>query len=156
MEEPLPPDRIGSFGALRRATSVPLATGEHTYTRWQIKELLVQGAVDYVQSDPDWCGGISELVKICALSSAFDVPVVAHGHSVLPALHMAASQSPSVVPYVEFLIRHQAYKQHFHKEFVSPVKGDLALPNTPSLGFELDDSKIESRHRLTATWSGTQ
>ena len=149
MEEPLPPERVGAFAALRKSTSIPLATGEHTYTRWQIMELLVRGAADYVQSDPDWCGGISELVKICALSSAFDVPVVAHGHSILPALHVAGAQSPTVVPNVEFLIRHQAYKQHFHLEFVSPVRGEVQLPHVPGLGFEIDERKVESRTRLT-------
>jgi len=83
------------------AAAVPIATGEHVYTRWQVKELLVGEAVDVVQVDPDWTGGISELVKIYALSSAFEVPVIAHGHSLLPALHVAAAQSPQTVPMVE-------------------------------------------------------
>jgi L-alanine-DL-glutamate epimerase-like enolase superfamily enzyme len=151
VEEPLPPERVGSFIDFKRSTSVPLATGEHTYTRWQIKELLIQGAVDYVQADPDWAGGVSELVKICALSSSFDVPAVPHGHSLMPALHIAASQSPSVVPYVEFLIRHQAYKQHFHRLFLAPVNGEVEMPATPGMGFELDESKIRSRERAKAT-----
>jgi L-alanine-DL-glutamate epimerase-like enolase superfamily enzyme len=148
MEEPLPPDRVGSFVDLRNSTSIPLATGEHTYGRWQIKDLLVDRAVAFVQSDPDWAGGISELVKICALSSAFDVQVVPHGHSILPAIHLAASQSPSVIPWVEFLIRHQAHKQHFHREFVQPNIGEIALPTSPGLGFNLDESKIERRERV--------
>ena len=80
MEEPIPPERVGEFAQLRTASRTPIATGEHVYTRWQSKELLVNKAVDYLQNDPDWTGGISELVKICALASAFEVPVVAHGH----------------------------------------------------------------------------
>jgi L-rhamnonate dehydratase len=76
MEEPLPPERVGSLRRIRAAGSVPIATGEHVYTRWQVKELLLGEAVDVLQTDPDWTGGISELVKICALASSFDVPVV--------------------------------------------------------------------------------
>ncbi len=34
MEEPVPPDRISDFAAIRRSTAVPIATGEHEYTRW--------------------------------------------------------------------------------------------------------------------------
>ncbi len=65
MEEPVAPERVGSLRQLCRASSVPIATGEHVYTRWQTKELLVAGAVDVLQNDPDWTGGITEQVKIC-------------------------------------------------------------------------------------------
>ena len=124
---------------------MPIATGEHVYTRWQSKELLVSGAVDVLQNDPDWTGGISELVKICALASAFEVPVVAHGHSLLSALHVAGSQSPSAVPMVEYLINHQANKQFFHKIQFAPEDGSVKLPQAPGLGIELDEAKIEQR-----------
>ena len=147
LEEPIPPERVGSFVRLK-STGIPLATGEHIYTRWQVKELLTAGALDWVQTDPDWCGGISELVKICALASAFDVPVVAHGHSLLPALHVAGAQSPSVVPYVEYLVQHQSYKQHFHKPFYEPVNGLVMMPELPGLGLVLDETKIEQRLTL--------
>jgi L-alanine-DL-glutamate epimerase-like enolase superfamily enzyme len=91
----IPPERVESWAAIRSASRVPLATGEHVYTRWQVKELLVNGAVDYVQTDPDWTGGITEQVKICDLASSFNIPVIAHGHSLMPALHIAAAQSPA-------------------------------------------------------------
>ena len=138
MEEPLPPERVGAFARLKAETRVPLATGEHVYTRWQVQELLAAGAVDFVQTDPDWCGGISELVKICALASSYGVPVVAHGHSLLAALHVAGSQSPSVVPYVEYLCQHQPHKQFFQQTVHAPVDGVIALPDAPGLGIELD------------------
>ena len=81
VEEALPPERVGGFHRIKNAANIPLATGEHVYTRWQVKELLVNGDIDYVQTDPDWTGGITELVKICTLASAFEVPTIAHGHS---------------------------------------------------------------------------
>ena len=122
MEEPIPPERVSEFVKLKASSRVPIATGEHVYTRWQSKELLVNGAVDYLQNDPDWTGGITELVKICALASAFEVPVVAHGHSLLSALHVAASQSPVVVPMVEYLINHQPNKQFLPQNAVRAGK----------------------------------
>lgn len=148
MEEPVAPERIGSLRRLREASGVPIATGEHVYTRWQTKELLVAEAVDVLQNDPDWTGGISEQIKICALASAFEIPVVAHGHSLLPALHVAAAQSASTVPYVEYLIRAQEGKQFFHKPIYRPENGALALPTLPGLGLILDESKIEGRDLL--------
>jgi L-rhamnonate dehydratase len=145
MEEPVAPERIGSLRRLREASSVPIATGEHVYTRWQTKELLVAEAVDVLQNDPDWTGGITEQVKICALASAFEIPVIAHGHSLLPALHVAAAQSPSTVPYVEFLLRYQEVKQFFQTEIYRPENGTVQLPQLPGLGLVLDEGKIEKR-----------
>ncbi|MGC9467130.1 MAG: enolase C-terminal domain-like protein [Anaerolineae bacterium] len=148
LEEPLPPERVGTFRKLNAGSKVPLATGEHVYTRWQVKELLDAGAIDFVQTDPDWTGGITELVKICALASAYDVPVVAHGHSLLAALHVAGSQSPTTVPYVEYLVRHQARKQAFHTPAYGPEKGHVDLPDLPGLGLVLDEAKVENREPL--------
>ena len=148
MEEPVPPERVGALRQIRQAAGVPIATGEHVYTRWQIKELLVGEAVDVVQADPDWTGGISELVKICALASAFEVPVIAHGHSLLPALHVAAAQSPQTVPMVEYLVRYQEHKQFFHAPIYRPVHGMVALPALPGLGLVLDEAKIDARGTL--------
>jgi len=148
MEEPVPPERIGSFRRLREASRVPIATGEHVYTLWQTKELLTAEAVDVLQNDPDWTGGISEQMKICALASAFEIPVIAHGHSLLPALHVAAAQSPSTVPYVEFLLRYQEVKQFFQTTVYRPQNGVVTLPELPGLGLVLDQGKIERRENL--------
>ncbi len=148
MEEPVPPERVGALRQIRQAASVPIATGEHVYTRWQVKELLAGEAVDLVQADPDWTGGISELVKICALASAFEVPVIAHGHSLLPALHVAAAQSPQTVPMVEYLVRYQEHKQFFHAPIERPVNGAVALPELSGLGLVLDEAKIDAREDL--------
>ena len=148
LEEPIPPERVGSLRQIR-AVGVPIASGEHAYTRWQFKELLVGEAVDVVQADPDWTGGVSELVKIAALASAFDVPLYPHGHSLLPALHVAAAVSPATAPMVEYLIRFQEEKQNFHDPILRPQQGLVALPDAPGLGIVLNERNIEQRETLS-------
>jgi L-alanine-DL-glutamate epimerase-like enolase superfamily enzyme len=148
MEEPVPPEWVSSLIEIRKGSKVPIATGEHVYTRWQVKELLERAAVDVVQTDPDWTGGITELTKICALCAAYGVPMIAHGHSLLAALHIACAQSATTVPMVEFLVRHQAEKQYFQKSTYVPQKGRLKLPALPGLGIVLDEGKIEVRKNL--------
>ncbi|TVR51393.1 MAG: hypothetical protein EA425_07115 [Puniceicoccaceae bacterium] len=143
MEEPFPPEELEAFRRLARETRVPLATGEHVYTRWQSRTLLSEGSVAFLQNDPDWTGGITELVKICHLASAFSVPVIAHGHSLHPALAVAASQPPSVVPMVEFLLHYQPEKQAFFQNPLFPQKGLIELPDRPGLGLEIDEEGIE-------------
>ena len=138
LEEPIHPERVGGFQRIKQETGIPIATGEHVYTRWQVKELLSANAIDVLQVDPDWDGGITEHVKICALASAFNVPTIAHGHSLLPPLHIAASQSPTVVPLVEYLIYHQPNKQFFHHPIYEPENGSITVPDAPGLGLILD------------------
>ena len=113
MEEPVPPDRISDFAQIRRNTRIPIATGEHEYTRWGFLTLLQAEAIDVIQADPDWCGGISELVKIGTLASAFGEQVFPHGHSVQAALNVIASQPPAIFPMVEYLLHVPAVRAVF-------------------------------------------
>jgi L-rhamnonate dehydratase len=145
MEEPVPPDRIGDFVAIRRASTIPIATGEHEYTRWGFLQLLQADAVDVLQADPDWCGGISELVKITTLASAYGRQVVPHGHSIYAAAHVIAAIPPATCPMAEYLIRNQPAKQHFHRTRYEPVDGAIALPTEPGLGIAIDESLVEER-----------
>jgi len=133
MEEAVPPDRINDLAQIRRSTRIPIATGEHEYTRWGFLTLLQADAVDVIQADPDWCGGISELVKIGVLASAFGRQVFPHGHSVPAALNVIASQ---------------AHAQHFHEAPYVAAGGSLALPTLPGLGIAIDEAKVEQRIAL--------
>jgi len=147
LEEPVQPDHVASYAQIRRESGVPIAGGEHVYTRWGFKVLLDAEGVDVVQADPDWAGGISEMVKIIALSSAYDRPVIPHGHSVVPALHLVASQSPAVCPWLEYLLLHATRKQWFHQDKFMPKGGSVRLPSKPGLSIELDMNVVQ---RLTA------
>ncbi|MDE3198206.1 MAG: mandelate racemase, partial [Acidobacteriota bacterium] len=81
IEEAAQAEKIGSFAELRRGTRIPVASGEHIQGRWEVYDYLKEGALNVIQCDPEWCGGTSELVKICALASIYDLPVIPHGHS---------------------------------------------------------------------------
>ena len=147
MEEPVPPERVAVFRRLAAASQVRLATGEHAHTRWQVRELLEAG-VGVFQADPDWDGGITEHLHICSLCSAYDVPVIAHGHAMAVPVHLAASRSPQLIPMVEYLVRIQERNQWFHRTILRPVDGSIPLPTEPGLGIELDPDKVLERRDL--------
>jgi len=148
IEEAFTPDKLESFAALRRATSVPVATGEHFYGRWETKRYLDAQAITVVQADPEWCGGVSELVKICHIASAYDAHVIPHGHGVHAAMHVVASQSPMTCPLVEYLIPKMSTYHHFEKWNPTPVNGKITLPETPGFGIIIDDAKVEKRTQV--------
>ena len=141
---PCRPSGSTCSGDWRPASTIRLATGEHAATRWQVKQLLDAG-VGVIQADPDWSGGITEQRHICSLCSAYDVPVVAHGHAIAVPLHVAAARSPQVVPMMEYLVRIQERNQWFHRTILRPVDGALELPDGPGLGIDLDEAKIDDR-----------
>ncbi len=150
IEEPFNSDQLESFVALHRATSIPIAAGEHFYGRWGAFEFLKAGAISVCQADPEWCGGTSELVKICSLASVYGAHVIPHGHSLHAALHTVASQSPFVCPLVECLIRKMETYYYFDQHPLAPVKGKIELPDRPGFGMEWDESKI--RNKTVMKW----
>lgn len=144
LEEPIPSEHLEGMRQIRASTSIPIASGEHAYGAARALELVRQGCVDVLQQDPDWCGGLSELVKIAHVAEACGVPLYPHGHSILPALHLAASQSPTVMPRVEYLFEHQARKQYFFSRRFEPVEGFLELPSESGLGISFNEDLIAS------------
>lgn len=148
IEEPCLPDRIESYAEIRRAIRTPVAGGEHEYTRWGIRALIDAGALDVLQPDIFWAGGITEMTKICALASAYDLIVIPHGHSVPASVHLIAAQAPEVCPMLEYLIKWNQIHQFFLRTPIRPEGGYVTLPEGPGLGIELDETKIQSRREL--------
>jgi L-rhamnonate dehydratase len=148
IEEMTQAEKIGAFAELKRGTSIPIASGEHIQGRWEVYDYLKEGALSVVQCDPEWCGGTTELQKICTVASIFDVPVIPHGHSIHAALHLIASQSPAVCPLAEYLILKMRSYYHFEKNPPVLKEAHFALPERPGYGIELDDSKVESREQM--------
>jgi L-alanine-DL-glutamate epimerase-like enolase superfamily enzyme len=154
IEEAFPPDRMESFAALRAATSIPVASGEHFYGRWEVERYLDARALHVVQADPEWCGGVSELVRIAALASAHDAQLVPHGHSLHAALHVVASQSPGTCPLGECLlvkmalVDHPWYHAHFEKEPLRLEGDEIVLTERPGFGIELDLAKVERQETV--------
>jgi len=144
LEEPFSPEEIESYARLRDATEIPLATGEHTYTRWNVQPFLDRKLVDFIQSDPEWCGGISELLQVAALVRQYDgVRLVPHGHHILAAAHVVASQPETLCPMVEYGVWFTRDRQAFQTRILLPEQGHVALPAEPGLGPPLDWNRLE-------------
>ncbi len=104
IEEPVCPEHVDGYARIKGETGVTIAGGEHWYTRWPVKAFLDRKCVDYVQSDPIWCGGISEWLAVCNLVRQYPgVKMVPHITSPwLVAPHCVASQAEALCPLLEF------------------------------------------------------
>jgi L-alanine-DL-glutamate epimerase-like enolase superfamily enzyme len=151
LEEPVLPDKLESYAAIRRQVNIPIAGGEHEYTRWGLKMLMDAEAVDVLQPDIYWAGGITEMLKICAVASTYDLPVIPHGHSTPASAHLIASQPPSLCPRLEYLIKWNEIHQFFLKSPLKPSGGVVRLGETPGLGMDLDETRVESQRLVRWT-----
>ena len=150
LEECAMPDRIDTYRELRQRTSIPLSGAEHEYTRWGFKRFVDAGALDILQPDIYWAGGLSEVMKIAAYATVHDLITIPHGHSTPAGIHFSASQSPVHTPYQEYLVKWNEVHQFFLSSPIRPEGGVIKTPETPGMGMDLDPAKIE--HEETATW----
>ena len=91
------------------------------------------------------------MVKICTLASTYDIPVIAHGHSVPANTHLTMATPELLAPMVEYLVKWNELLQFFWQEPVKPVDGMISVSGRPGLGVEIDPDKIESEEELQ--WS---
>ncbi len=148
LEEPVLADKLDSYVEIQRASPIMISGGEHEYTRWGFRSIVENKAMDVLQPDIYWCGGISETLKICALASTFDLPVVPHGHSSHATAHLIASQPPTTCPIQEFLVKWNAVHQFFLSDPLVPQNGVVRVPQTPGLGLAIDESKVQGERVL--------
>jgi len=143
LEEPLRPDDLEGYTRLKGETGITLAAGEHWYTRWNAKPFLDRKIVSFVQSDPEWCGGITEWLKVCELARQYaGVQVVPHGHHVLAASCCVSSQDEKLCPMLEYLVKSRLRFQHCQTRPMIAEGGFFAMGDEPGLGPSLDDKRV--------------
>ena len=144
LEEPTAPEDTEGYASIKGETGITLAGGEHHYTRWQIKPLLDRKCLDWVQSDPDWCGGISEWLCICALAREYPgVHVVPHSDHILSNCQCVASQDESLCPLLEYNEGQTRSKLSLRTRIILPDVEVLTMPDEPGLGPDIDLSRCK-------------
>lgn len=139
-EEPLRPDAIDDYAALRRAARVPISGGEVLTRRQAFRPWLERGALDIVQPDATKVGGISESRRIAWMAAEFGVRFIPHGWNT--AVGLAADlQLASALPHtdlVEYLQGSAFIDDLVADPWRLDADGMLPIPETPGLGIELN------------------
>lgn len=149
LEEPILGDDPAALHELAASTSVPLATGERLYTRWQFQEIIAQRAVSVVQPDVAHAGGISELRRIAAAAESRDIALAPHcpiGPVALAACLQVAAATPNFLCQEHVTLGETLLTQPFHVR-----DGFVDVPTGPGLGITLDEAKVEAQ-RFDGKW----
>ena len=146
LEEPVIPDDIAGYAALKAMNRIPIAGGEHEFTLYGFRELLDQKAVDYIQFDTNRVGGITQARKISALAEAYEVPVIPHaGQMHNYHIVMASLNSPMAefFPIVDVEVGNELFWYIFKGEPV-PRHGTIELDESlPGLGLEINEEALK-------------
>ncbi|WP_421726216.1 L-rhamnonate dehydratase [Bauldia sp.] len=117
IEEALSPDDIDGHRILKeRCPTTRWTTGEHEYTRYGFRAILESRAIDIVQPDLTWVGGLTEAMRISAMAAAYDTPVVPHGSGDY-SYHFVMAQPH--IPFCEYVNMSAA------GDVIGPIFGDL-------------------------------
>ena len=140
-EEPVLADDVAGLAEVRRAIDIPVATGEHEYTKFGFKALIADGGTDIVQPDVGRVGGVTEWMKVAHIAHGFNLPVAPHAVQ-LVHLHVAcATPNLKVVEYMNTSLETDAI---WYTEFPTQKDGMWSpYPDRPGLGLELDPYAVE-------------
>ncbi|MCC6694976.1 MAG: mandelate racemase/muconate lactonizing enzyme family protein [Candidatus Hydrogenedentes bacterium] len=147
-EEPVAQTDYAGYAAVVEAVDIPVAAGEHEYTRWQFRDLIEQANPDILQPDLVKCAGISEAVKIAALASAHHKLLCPH--QTQPTIGQAANlhfTSVFVANDMAQELAEDALDSALHALFKNPLEfkdGRMKVPEGPGLGLELDEDRMRS------------
>lgn len=144
-EEPTMPCNPKVFKYIQESCSLPLATGERSYTRWGFRQFFEDRTLSIIQ--PDLCntGGITETKKICDMAQVYDMGVQIHvcGGPIATA---AALQVEAAIP--NFVI-HEEHNANLMTKFTkagthyySPSNGSYEVPELPGIGQEMSEEEI--------------
>src|SRR5262245_57403217 len=148
LETPFPVDLVEAYSRLTAQTTLPIAIGEHSVTRWEFLDMMDRGGVRVCQPYMTTCGGLTEAKQIVELARARGALVCPGNWStqVLGAasVHLAA-YSP-ITPFIEFAPA-EVYDSPLRRELQAagfPVRdGVIGLPTKPGIGYELPPDVID-------------
>ena len=144
-EEPVAPESVELLREVKERTRVPISSGERLYTLADFARLINLRAADVVQMDVAHCGGIAMAKKIAAMAAAQDIGISPHC-SIGPVAYAAALHVAWSTPNMLLLESFAEFDVDWRNDLVSgwnPLRhGQLAEPDRPGLGIELDEAAI--------------
>jgi L-alanine-DL-glutamate epimerase-like enolase superfamily enzyme len=149
VEEPVAAFQYPSLARVADALDIPVAGGEHEYTKWHFRDLILQGRVDVINPDVSKLAGLTEAKKVAALAEVFDTPISVHNArpTLLTAAHLhfvASSRMAHRLQEHPSRTRLRGLWDFFEDRFTVKPDGTIDVPTTPGLGLTPDARAIRA------------
>ena len=145
-EEPVAQYNYEGIRQVADALDVPISAGEHEYTRWQFRDLILQARPDILQPDIVKCAGITEMKRIATLAETFDMQLLPH--QTQPSIGNAASlHVVSTLPQSTRPHEYTGPRPDLDDLFDDPwefVDGQITIPDRPGLGLTLNEKALQA------------
>lgn len=146
-EEPIAQHDYEGYAEVSAALDMPVAAGEHEYTRWQFRDLIQRARVDILQPDLTKCAGLTEAVAIAHLAEAHGRVLVPHmtqptiGHTANLHFLAAFDRSTHAQEYNFGPEKSERLWRCFAENY-APVDGYCTVPDGPGWGLTLDETAL--------------
>jgi L-alanine-DL-glutamate epimerase-like enolase superfamily enzyme len=151
LEEPVAAYQYAALAEVAAALDIDVAAGEHEYTRWAFRDLVLHGRVDVLNPDVSKLGGLSDALRVAALAELFDKPISVHNArpTLLSAahLHFVAATLMADRPQEHPGTRRLAELWQFFENRIEVAGGFAAVPLTPGLGLVPNEKAIRAAAR---------
>ncbi|MDF2000868.1 galactonate dehydratase [Peribacillus frigoritolerans] len=160
IEEPVLPENNESLREIANHTSIPIATGERMFSKWDFKKLLTDGFADIIQPDLSHAGGITECKKIISMAEAFDV--AAAPHCPLGPIALASCLQVDATCHNAF-IQEQSLGIHYNQgsdlldyivdnQVFKYEDGFVKIPEGAGLGIEINEDHVRKMAEISHNW----
>ncbi|MCD6521143.1 MAG: L-rhamnonate dehydratase [Anaerolineae bacterium] len=142
----IPEDLDGHVAVRQRLPWQTLATGEHMYTPWPFRQLIERRAVDILQPDIFWVGGLTACRHIAEMANSAGITVILHGGGNSSYGQHFTYAMPNT-PWAEYFVGSPPgvpleEATHFPGTPV-PVDGWLVPNDGPGFGVEIPEEWLE-------------
>jgi galactonate dehydratase len=143
LEEPVPPEDETAMAYVRQRSPFPIASGERLYGKYEFSRLVEARAVDILQPDITYAGGLFECRMIAMLGEARYLGFAPHNSgspvSTAAALHLAACTPNFLI--LELPTGDVPWREEIIEPLLEqPQQGFLPIPDRPGLGVTLNEA----------------
>jgi len=149
-EEPVPFDWYEETKEVTRALNIPVAGGEQEPSMRNFRWLIGNRALDIVQPDMFYFGGMIRSMKVARMGEAMGMPCVPHisgsGLGYLYMMHFVSAVS-NAGPFHEFKGFNKSIPLECNTSSLESNDGVVTVPSGPGLGVNIDPDFV-AKHKV--------
>ena len=152
-EEPCPYWELEWTARVAAALKMPVAGGEQDNDLAQWRRMVRMSAVDIVQPDVCYIGGLTRALRVAGMAAAAGKTCVPHSANLswvtVFALHMMGA-IPNAGPHVELTIEDNAWASQAYEPALRVRDGKVAIPDGPGWGVAVRPAWLgKAEHKAT-------
>jgi len=158
-EEPCPYWRLEDTQAVADALEVDVTGGEQDWDLATWQRMIAMRAVDVVQPDVMYLGGLARTLQVCAMAAEAGLPVTPHSANLslvtICTMHLLGA-IPNPGKYLELSIEGPDYypwqQELFLGDPFAVVDGAVSIPDEPGWGVEINPGWLDrATYRASST-----